>query len=120
VPKGDETVNNMAAMSAGDRRSAADETLIAALAAGATHEEAAAVTGQSARKVRRRLARPEFAGRVTAERSALVTRTSSRLIGSSEVAVQTLHDLLAAQVSDSLRLRTAVRTRSGSPSLRRR
>jgi hypothetical protein len=101
-------MDSMAAMSANDRRRAANETLIAALASGATQEEAAAVAGVTARTVRRRLGQPEFAERVRAERSVLVTRTAGRLIGLADVAVEALGDLLRPEISDSIRLRAAL------------
>jgi hypothetical protein len=101
-------MDSMSAVSANDRRTATNETIIAALAAGATQAEAAATAGVTARTVRRRLAQPEFAERVSAERSALVTRTASRLIGLADAAVDALGELVRPETSDSIRLRAAL------------
>lgn len=95
-------------MTARDRREATDAALVAALAGGATQDAAAATAGVSARTVRRRLEDPDFVDRLTDERSALVTRTCSRLLGLTGQAVMTLSDLLTGDVAESVRLRAAM------------
>jgi hypothetical protein len=91
-----------------DRSYATDAALIAALAAGATQDAAAEIAGVTARTVRRRLENPDFVERLCDERSALVERTCSRLLGLTEQAVTTLADLLADGVGESIRLRAAM------------
>jgi hypothetical protein len=59
------------------RRKAADDTLVLALASGATAVSAAEVARVSESTVYRRLRDPEFRARVDAEREALVTRTAT-------------------------------------------
>ena len=95
-------------MTAGDRSTAIERVLVAALAAGATQIEAATAAGVSERTVRRRLEGVDFAGRVAEERATLVTRTAARLGGLTGAAVEALTDLLAPGVPEAVRLRAAL------------
>jgi hypothetical protein len=81
---------------AGGVRSNADSLLIAALAAGATNEDAAAQAGVSVRTLQRRLAEPGFKQKVDQARSDLIFRAVGALADASSEAAQTLRDLLAS------------------------
>jgi hypothetical protein len=87
-------------------RKKGDDTLILALASGATAAGAAEVAKLSVRTVYRRLQAPEFRRRVDAEREALVTRTVGRLSALGVLASETLQKLLGA-TSDTVRLGAA-------------
>lgn len=102
----------MTGLASVDRSGAADRTLIAALAAGATQAAAATAAGMSERTVRRRLTDPIFAARVSAERTDLVATVTGRLIGAATAAVQTLEDVLAAKGTGVRQL--SVRTRAAA------
>jgi hypothetical protein len=71
----------------------ADRTLLAALACGATVENAARKAGLSERTVYRRLASAEFRERLIQERIDLVQRTAGMLTGAGPASVKTLVDL---------------------------
>jgi hypothetical protein len=92
-------------MSAGGR-SAGDGVLIAALAAGATQEDAAAQAGVSERTVRRRLDDPGFSRQVSAARAEMVARAVAQLAAASTEAVETLRGLLGSPL-DFARLAAA-------------
>jgi hypothetical protein len=87
-------------------RKKGDDTLILALASGATAAGAAEVAKLSVRTVYRRLQDPEFRRRVDAEREALITRTVGRLSALGVLASETLERLLGA-TSDNVRLGAA-------------
>ena len=87
-------------------RSGGDSVLIAALAAGATYEDAATQAGVSERTVRRRLEDAEFSGQVDATRSEMIARAVGRLAEASTEAADTLRGLLAAR-SETVRLGAA-------------
>ena len=89
-------------MAGGDRRDA-DQALVAALAAGATKQEAARLAGVGERTIYRRLEDPDFRRRVDQARSELVTQAVGRLADASAAAVTTLRALLGAD-SESVRL----------------
>ena len=89
-------------MAGGDRRDA-DQALIAALAAGATKQEAARLVGVGERTVYRRLEDPRFRRRVDEARAELVNRAVGSLADASSAAVATLRALLEAD-SESVRL----------------
>jgi len=72
---------------------AGDAALIAALASGATNEEAATRAGVSLRTVGRRLADPVFADDLATARRDLVTRSMSRLTDNSVRAADVLLDI---------------------------
>jgi hypothetical protein len=75
-------------------RHAADPILAAALATGATHEEAAQRAGVSVRTVSRRLNDPVFRARVDAARARTVEGIQSELAAGAVQAVSTLVELL--------------------------
>ncbi len=85
---------------------AADAALIAALATGATRQEAATRAGLSKTTVYRRLADPAFRRRVSAAWSELIDAAVGRLADATTEACQTLRDLLGAD-SESVRLAAA-------------
>ena len=74
-------------------RKAAHETLLMALACGATVEHAAQKAGFSKRTVYRKLADPAFCKEVQQRRTELVQRTTGMLIGAGLASVKTLVDL---------------------------
>jgi hypothetical protein len=88
-------------------RAGADSMLLAALAAGATAEEAAETAHVSARTVRRRLSDPEFARRVDHARAAMLDSALGRLSAGASSAVDTLADLQAPDRPPSVRLGAA-------------
>ena len=87
-------------------RHGADPTLVVALAAGLTRQQAAKQAGVSLRTVARRLNDPKFRQQIAEARSATVEQASARLTAASLMAVQTLLQLLGAE-SESVRLGTA-------------
>ncbi|HEV2124253.1 MAG TPA: hypothetical protein VGW38_15960 [Chloroflexota bacterium] len=91
---------------AGRGRQNADLTLIVAIAAGATQEQAAKQAGVSPRTVARRLADPEFQRQVDETRAATLRQATDRLSAASLAAVATLLKLLNAD-SESARLGAA-------------
>ncbi len=91
---------------AGDGRSGADSALVAALAGGATVQDAASSAGIAARTAYRRLKEPEFRRQVDEARAALIGQAIARLSAASTDAVSTLKDLLTAE-SETVRLGAA-------------
>src|SRR5215216_6637173 len=87
-------------------RSGADLVLIAALAGGATYEDAGKQGGVSERTVRRRMDEPEFRQQVESARVEVLARAVAMLTSASVEAVETLRSLLVAE-SDSARLGAA-------------
>ena len=69
---------------------------MAALAGGATYEDAAERAGVSERTVRRRLDDPAFRHRVDAARAEMLSRAVARLTGASVEAVEALRGLLGS------------------------
>jgi hypothetical protein len=80
---------------AGGGRKSGDTELILAMAAGATVVDAAARSGMAERTVYRRIADPEFSGRVDAARAEMFARAVGQLASASELAVNCLVELLA-------------------------
>ncbi len=92
-------------MSGGDRRNA-NAALIAALAGGATVQDAATAAGVGVATARRRLKEPDFRHQVDQARAEILTGAMSRLSAACTDAVTTLTSLLAAE-SESVRLGAA-------------
>ncbi len=87
-----------------DRRRADDEILIEALAEGRTYAAASALSGGSARTVRRRMTDPEFAAAVSVRRAERVSEVTGALVSLSARAIQTLEECLNAErPSDRIR-----------------
>lgn len=84
----------------------ADDSLLLALAAGQSVEDAAQSARVSARTVYRRMADPEFAEKVREARSRLLGQTLGRLIEANTKAADTLKALLDSK-SDVVRLGAA-------------
>lgn len=80
--------------------------LVAALAAGATHKDAADQAGVSERTVRRRLDDPAFRRQVDDARAEMLTQAVAMLTHASVKAVRTLEELLASPI-DFARLAAA-------------
>ena len=76
---------------------ARDETLIAYLARGAAHVQAAEAAGVSRSTVRRRLAVPGFRAAVEAERAEIRRRTADQLAALTGQALAALADLLGSE-----------------------
>lgn len=89
-------------MAGGNRRDA-DQAIAAALAAGATKQEAARLVGVGERTVYRRLEDRQFRRRIDDARADLVNRVAGGLADASLAAVDTLRALLEAD-SESVRL----------------
>lgn len=92
-------------MAGGDRRNA-NPVLLAALAGGATVQDAATLAGVSERTAHRRLEDPAFQREVLAARAALVTGAVCKLAAASTEAADTLRALLGAE-SETVRLGAA-------------
>jgi len=90
------------AVAGGDRRDA-NHALAAALAAGATKQQAAEMIGVGERTVYRRLEDVKFRHRIDLARAELVSQAVGRLTDASTAAVATLRALLEAD-SESVRL----------------
>ena len=88
------------------RRSVQDEEIMAALAAGRSYAEAAALAGVSARTVRRRMEDEAFAGEVRRLRAERAAQLSSSLLELGATAIMVLAALLG-DPSSSVRLRAA-------------
>lgn len=89
--------------------SAKDQILAAALAAGATHQEAGRAAGVSERTVRRRVATPEFHQRLSQAKVEYVGQITTRLTGLASHAVETLSAMLAdPDVAAAVKSRTAL------------
>lgn len=91
---------------AGSGRKTSDETLILALAAGASRASAAKSASVSERTVFRRLQDPAFRQRLDAARAEMLTSAVARLTASATSAAATLHRLLSAE-SESVALGAA-------------
>ena len=83
-----------------------DAALVAALAGGATHQEAAAQAGMSERTAYRRVADDSFRQQLAEARGALITRATGRLAAACSAAAATLAALLKAD-SENVRLGAA-------------
>lgn len=92
---------------AGRGRHDADAVLIAALAAGATRQEAARSAGVGERTVYRRQLDPEFQARVDGARDDLISQTTAMLCSLAISAVATLDELLHPSNPPSVRLQSA-------------
>ena len=90
-------------MAGGDRKNA-DPALIAALAGGATVQDAARQAGVSERTAHRRLDDAAFQQEVFAARAALITGAVCKLAAASTEAADTLRALLAADTPPAVRL----------------
>ncbi len=88
-------------------RRAVDDTLVAALAAGRTYDDAASAAGCSARTVDRRMTDPGFRRRVQELRAATFTRTAALLVDGAAEAVAQLRDLMRTADSDAARVSAA-------------
>jgi hypothetical protein len=93
-------------MSHNGRRNA-DESLLMALACGATVDNAARQAGISKRTAYRRLADPAFGRRLQQMRGDMVSRTSGTLTAAAGEAVRTLLELLKNPTSSAVRLGAA-------------
>jgi len=86
------------------RGRANDEILIEALAEGRTYAAAAALTGGSARTVRRRMTDPDFATAVSVRRAERVSEVTGALVSLSARAIRALEECLDAErPSDRIR-----------------
>jgi hypothetical protein len=85
----------------------ADEALMAALACGATLENAAKTAGVSARTAHRRMRDPQFKQRLDAFRADMVHRTAGMVTAASTQAVKTLIALQDPSTPASVRLGAA-------------
>ncbi len=88
-------------------RHSADDSLLMALACGATVENAARQAGVSPRTAYRRLADAAFRQRLQTLRGDMVSRTSGTLTAAAGEAVRTLLELLKNPTSSSVRLGAA-------------
>jgi hypothetical protein len=73
-----------------------EDSLLAALAAGSTVEDAAKAAGLSSRTAYRRLADPGFARRLAQTRDELISNALGELVDCASEAVATLRSLLSA------------------------
>src|SRR5947207_2011016 len=78
----------------GTGRRGADAALIAALASGATREDAARVAGVSPRTVYRRVDTEAFRRRVDEAREEIIASATGRLAAATQIAVDTLVELV--------------------------
>ena len=92
-------------MTAGDRKTA-EAALLAALAGGATVQEAAEQAGVSEATAYRRLREPAFCQQLSEARAELIKRAVGRLARDCSAAADTLRDLLTAE-SETVRLGAA-------------
>jgi hypothetical protein len=88
-------------------RRCVDDILIAALACGATAEQAARKADVAVRTVYRRLADPDFKDQVKAAQAELLKRTCGALTAGSLAAVQTLMELQKPASTPAVRLGAA-------------
>jgi hypothetical protein len=88
---------------AGNGNRKGDAALLTALAAGESVTDAAKRAGISERTAHRRLTEPDFRGRVTEARAAMVARALGKLADASCEAVDTLRGLLHAE-AESVKL----------------
>ena len=84
-----------------------DDRLLTALASGCHIENAALAAGVSERTAYRRLADPDFRGRLDAARESLRESILARLADAGHDAIGTLWDLMHHSDDDSVRLRAA-------------
>ncbi len=91
---------------AGSGRKNADDALLAALAGGATVQQAAGQAAVSERTAHRRLADPAFRRRVADLRGEMVTRAVGKMADGMSDAAAKLRELLTAE-SESVRLGAA-------------
>ena len=89
---------------AGNGRHHADAALIAALAAGATVQDAANQAGVAERTVYRRLADPSFRAQIEEARRAAIDLAVARLSDAAAFAAMTLRELAGAADSETVRL----------------
>ncbi|WP_149114776.1 hypothetical protein [Limnoglobus roseus] len=89
------------------RRATADDTLLLALACGATQEAAATKAGLGVTTVRRRLQDPDFVRRLRAVQADIVARTAGALTAAATESVRTLLDLQKPGSPPATRLGTA-------------
>ena len=92
-------------MSGGARKNA-DSALIMALACGGTVDASAKTAGVSEATAYRRLAEPDFRGRIAEARADMVSRAVARIGATSTLAADTLRELLKAR-SETVRLGAA-------------
>jgi hypothetical protein len=85
----------------------ADHLILAALACGATMDQAGAKAGVSGRTVRRRLSQPGFRRKLNKFRSEMQLRTADQLSAASTEAVRTLVQLLNSASPPNTRLGAA-------------
>src|SRR5437868_9675497 len=105
----------------GHGRRDVDELIIAALAAGASYEEAGKAARVSKSTVRRRMTDPNFRAEVSQARHDLVETLRARLIRAAPSAIERLERLSADAESESVRLSAARdRVRGVPPSPRAR
>lgn len=71
-----------------------NESLIVALARGATYSEAGALVGKSPRTVRRRMTDPDFAAAVSARRREHVSQVTGLLLEMGQGALEVLRDVV--------------------------
>jgi hypothetical protein len=88
-------------------RRSADETLLLALACGATVEGAARQAGVSESTAYRRIKEPEFRRKLQALRADMVQRTSGALTAAGTTSVQTLLELQKSSAPPATRLGAA-------------
>ena len=100
------------------RWSAKDELILSGLAAGMTHDEAAAFASVSTKTIQRRLAEAEFAAEVVRRRTEHVERMTGRLTTLSDRAVDTIEAALEDDEAP-IRLRAAHLTLNWMVKLRR-
>lgn len=81
-------------MTATDRTRRGDAALVGALAAGATHAQAAERAGVSERTVRRRLDEPDFRRAVSRERGRILDRAAGLAADTAAEAITVLRDLM--------------------------
>ena len=98
--------------------SASDELILSGLAAGMTHEDAAAFASVSTKTVQRRLADADFAAEVVRRRTEHVERMTGRLTTLSGRAVDTIEAALDDDLAP-IRLRAADLTLTWMVRLRR-
>jgi hypothetical protein len=84
-----------------------EESLVLALACGATLEQAAQSAGLSVRTAHRRLAEPAFRQRLEALRSEMMQRTGAMLLAAGMEAVKTLLTLQSTTTPAAVRLGAA-------------
>jgi hypothetical protein len=101
------TGNKARQIMASPREQRAIDTLLMALACGATVPQAAAKAGVSERTVYRRLARPAFREKLDKLRADMVQRTSAMLTAAAMEAVKTLVELQNPAQPPGVRLRAA-------------